>query len=128
MVPNKKSTMLLQSIAEAKIQCAELLANNRFEWKECSPDTIEIDALSPDFYAILDLVREVFGGYCGEMRPPLHIIIDNVEKANIPFEPIRQLWETIIENEYSFGNYNFQLYAKGDEDRCVNVGAIALSS
>jgi hypothetical protein len=119
--------MLLQSLTEAKIQCTEFLANNRFEWKECSADTIEIDAMSPDFYAILTLAGEVFGGYRGDMRPPLHIFIDNTEKANIPFEPIRQLWETIIKNEYSFGNYNFQLYAKGDEGRCVNIGALVLS-
>jgi len=119
--------MLLQSLTEAKIQCAEFLATNRFEWKECSEDTIEIDALSPDFYAILTLAGEVFGGYHGDMRPPLHIFIDNTEKANIPFKPILQLWETIIKNEYSFGNYNFQLYAKGDEGRCVNIGALALS-
>jgi hypothetical protein len=119
--------MLLQSLTDAKIQCAEFLANNRFEWKECSADTIEIDAMSPDFYELLDLVGEVFGGYCGEMRPPLHITIANTEKSNVPFEPLRKLWQTIIEKEYYFGNYNFQLYAKGDEGRCVNIGALALS-
>jgi hypothetical protein len=120
--------MLFQSLTEAKSQCAELLANNRFEWKECDADTIEIDAMSPDFYAILDLVGEMFGTYCGEMRPPLHITIINTEKANVPFKPLLKLWQTIIEKEYYFGNYNFQLYAKGDEGRRVNVGAIALSS
>lgn len=118
------TTMNLQTLAEAKTQCAEFLTQNRFEWKDCSPDIITIDAAGPDFYALLDLVSKVFGQYQGEMRPPLHIYLLNVEK--IPFEPIQHLWQTIIKNEYYFGNYNFQLYAKGD-NYCVNLNAYALS-
>ena len=116
--------MNLHTLTEAKTQCTEFLATNHFEWKECSPDVVTIDATGPDFYDILDVVRNVFGNYRGEMRPPLHIYLLNVEK--IPFEPIKQLWQTIIKNEYYFGNYNFQLYAKGD-NYCVNLNAYALS-
>jgi hypothetical protein len=116
--------MLLHSLTNATTQCAEFLANNRFEWKECSPDTVEIDAASPDFYALLHLASEVFGTYRGEMRPSLHIYLLNVEK--IPFEPIKQLWQSIIKNESYFGNYDFQLYAK-TKNNCVNLNAYALS-
>jgi len=117
--------MLLQS----NTQLTEFLANNSFTWADpssCSPDSIQIDAENPDFYALLDTVGDVFGTYQGEMRPPLHITLLNVEKANIPLEHIAKLWRTIIKKEYYFGNYDFQLYAKGNEGRCVNIGRLLI--
>lgn len=119
----KGTTMLIQS----KTQISEFLASNSFSWADtmgCDPDEIQIDAENPDFYAILDAAGEAFSKYRGDMRPPLHITILNVEKANVPLEHVTKLWRTIIENEYYFGNYDFQLYAKGEEGRCVNIGRL----
>jgi hypothetical protein len=48
----------------------------------------------------------------------------NIEK--VPFEPLEKLWRTIVKNECYFGNYDFQLYAKGGK-HCVNVGRVAIS-
>jgi hypothetical protein len=79
---------------------------------------------TPDFYDILNVVGETFGTYRGEMRAPLHITLLNIEK--VPFEPLEKLWRTIVKNEYYFGNYDFQLYAKGGK-HCVNVGRVAIS-
>ena len=119
--------MLLQSIDESKTQLAEFLANNPFTWASpmsCQPDCIQIDAENPYFYSLLDMVGGVFSKYRGEMRPPLHITLLNVEKANVPLEHVVKLWRTIINNEYYFGNYDFQLFAKGEEGRCVNMGRL----
>lgn len=117
--------MLLQSVS----QLTTLLENNTFTWEDpsgCRPDEVELDAENPEFYTLLASTGEVFGQYRGEMRPPLHITITNAEKANVPLEPLQKAWETIIQKEYYFGNYNFQMYAKGDEGRRVNIGNLLI--
>jgi hypothetical protein len=114
--------MNIESLAESKNQLQAFLQ------KESSPDSVPdnvyIDAQTPDFYDILNVVGETFGTYRGEMRAPLHITLLNIEK--VPFEPLEKLWRTIVKNEYYFGNYDFQLYAKGGK-HCVNVGRVAIS-
>jgi hypothetical protein len=115
--------MLLESAS----QLAAFLEKNTFTWGDplgSRPDTVELDAENPDFYGLLDEVGKVFSQYRGEIRPSLHITLLNVEKANVPLERVTKLWRTIIENEYYFGNYDFQLFAKGEEGRCVNIGRL----
>ena len=112
----------------AKTALDTFFAHNAFQW-EYYEDRIHLDAMDPLFLERLKLVEEAVVRYKGDMRGALHIYIMNVEKAGIPFEPLRDFFWKVIENEYYFGNYNVHVFAKGAaSEKAVSINALAISS
>jgi hypothetical protein len=52
----------------------------------------------------------------------------NVEKAGIPFEPLRDFFWNVIGNEYYFGNYNLHVFAKATNGKVVSINTLAICS
>jgi len=102
----------------------QFFANNAFEWAYTYEDQIILDALHPDFLKMMDLVANSIASYKGDMRGPLHVYFNNVDKSQIPFKPFQSFYEKVVENEYYFGNYNLGVFAQ-DDGIHVNIGWIA---
>lgn len=111
----------------AKTALDTFFAHNAFQW-EYDEDRIHLDALDPLFLERLKLVEDAIVSYKGDMRFPLHIHIMNVEKANIPFEPLRDFFWKVIEKEYYFGNYNLHVFAKATSGEAVSINTLAICS
>jgi hypothetical protein len=111
----------------AKTALDIFFAHNAFQW-EYDEDRIHLDALDPLFLERLKLVEDAILSYKGDMRFPLHIHIMNVEKAGIPFGPLREFFWKVIEKEYYFGNYNLHVFAKATSGEAVSINTLAICS
>ena len=112
---------------DAKTALLAFFAHNAFQM-EYDEDRIHLDATHLRFLDQLKLVEDAIVSYKGEMRFPLHIYVMNVEKAGIPFEPLRDFFWNVIGNEYYFGNYNLHVFAKATNGNAVSINTLAICS